>query len=272
MSGGKRSDLRRFYTALYHAFIHPSTFSDVDGQYVGMDGEVHTAEQFVKYADFSGWDVYRSQLPLFAMLFPDRASDFVQSLIADRQQSGWLPRWSVANGHTGVSPGDPADIAIASAYALGAREFDAQAALEAMVHGATEYGASPNGGLRRAAGPGRVSGSRLRAARAQRGVEHARAWRRGTGSPTRRRRARSSTRSPTSRSHGSRRRAATRRPTRRSRSARATGATSSTSARDGFSRDSRAGCLPPPGRRAPRGSPRATAPNTRGLRLRTWPA
>ena len=147
VSGGKKSDLHRFYTALYHAFVHPSTFSDVNGQYMGMDGEVHTAEQFVKYGDFSGWDVYRSQLPLFAMLFPDRASDFVQSLIADRQQSGWLPRFSIASGHTGVSPGDPADIAIASAYALGAREFDAGAALEAMVHGATSYGTSPNGGF-----------------------------------------------------------------------------------------------------------------------------
>jgi predicted alpha-1,2-mannosidase len=147
VSGGKQSDLRRFYTALYHAFIHPSTFSDANGQYMGMDGEVHTAENFVKYADFSGWDVYRSQLPLFAMLFPDRASDFVQSLIADREQSGWLPRWSVANGQTGVTPGDPADIAIASAYALGAREFDQGAAMEAMVHGATEYGISANAGF-----------------------------------------------------------------------------------------------------------------------------
>ena len=147
VSGGKRSDLRRFYTALYHCFIHPSTFSDVNGEYPGMDGEVHTAERFVKYADFSGWDVYRSQIPLLAILFPDRASDFVQSLIADWRESGWLPRASVANGHAGVGPGDPADLAIAGAYALGARNFDQAAALEAMVHGATQYGASPNGGF-----------------------------------------------------------------------------------------------------------------------------
>jgi predicted alpha-1,2-mannosidase len=146
VSGGKRSDVRRFYTALYHTFTHPSTFSDVNGEYVGMDGEVHTAEGFVKYADFSGWDVYRTQIPLLAMLFPDRASDLVASLLADWRESGWLPRWSVANGHTGVSPGDPADPAIASAYALGATDFDQAAALEAMVQGATQTGTSPNGG------------------------------------------------------------------------------------------------------------------------------
>jgi predicted alpha-1,2-mannosidase len=147
VSGGKRLDLRRFYSALYHAFIHPSTFSDANGQYIGMDGEVHTAEGFTKYADFSGWDVYRSQIPLLAMLFPDRASDFVQSLIADQRESGWFPRLSIANGHTGISPGDPADPAIAGAYAFGADDFDQAAALEAMLHGATQYGTSLNGGF-----------------------------------------------------------------------------------------------------------------------------
>ena len=146
VSGGKPAHTRRFYTALYHALLHPSTFSDANGEYIGMDGQVHLAEGFTKYTDFAGWDVYRSQIPLLAMLFPDRASDIVQSLIADWRESGWLPRFSVANGHTGVSPGDPADSVIASTYALGARDFDQAAAFQAMVQGATEYGASANGG------------------------------------------------------------------------------------------------------------------------------
>jgi predicted alpha-1,2-mannosidase len=144
VGGGKGDDMRRFYTALYHAFLHPSTFSDANGEYIGMDQEVHQAAGFVKYADFSGWDVYRSQIQLLAMLFPDQASDIVQSLIADWRESGWLPRWSVANGHTGVSPGDPAAPVIASAYALGARDFDQAAAMEALIKGGTTVGVSPN--------------------------------------------------------------------------------------------------------------------------------
>jgi predicted alpha-1,2-mannosidase len=144
VSGGKGGDVRRFYTALYHSLLHPSTFSDANGEYMGMDQEVHQANGFVKYSDFSGWDVYRSQIPLLAMLFPDRASDVVQSLIADATESGWLPRWSVANGHTGVSPGDPAAPTIAGAYALGARDFDQQAALQALVKGGSSTGVSPN--------------------------------------------------------------------------------------------------------------------------------
>ena len=70
VSGGRRRDRRVFATSLYHALLEPSVFSDRDGRYRGMDGRVHRARGFVKYADISGWDVYRSQTQLMAMLFP----------------------------------------------------------------------------------------------------------------------------------------------------------------------------------------------------------
>ena len=143
VSGGTAEQRRTFYTALYHALLQPRTFSDVDGRYAGMDGDVHRARGFVKYADFSGWDVYRTQVPLLALLAPRRASDLVRSLLADQAQSGWLPKWAFADQHTGVMTGDPADPTIASAWALGARRFDPRAALRAMVHGATTPGADP---------------------------------------------------------------------------------------------------------------------------------
>ena len=62
------------------------------------------------------------------------------SLVADAEQSGYLPKWSQANTHTHVMVGDPADPLIADAYAFGARDFDTAAALSAMVKGATVYG------------------------------------------------------------------------------------------------------------------------------------
>lgn len=141
ISGGTDAQRTMFETALYHAFVQPRTFSDVNGDYAGMDGNVHVARGFTMYADFSGWDVYRTQVPLLALLMPDRASDLVRSLLADYQQSGWLPKWSFADQHTAVMTGDPADPAIATAYALGARDFDTTLALQAMVHGATAVGA-----------------------------------------------------------------------------------------------------------------------------------
>jgi predicted alpha-1,2-mannosidase len=145
VSGGSRRHLDTFYTALYHAFIAPRTFSDVDGAYLGMDGLAHRARHRIQYADFSGWDTYRSQIQLLSLLVPQRAADMIRSLLADAEQSGCLPRWSYANGQSMTMVGDSADPIIASAAAFGAGDFDRHAALAAMVKGATEPCRSPNG-------------------------------------------------------------------------------------------------------------------------------
>ena len=146
VGGGTVRDRRTFYTALYHALLEPSVFSDDNGSYMGMDGRVHTLPPgHLQYANFSEWDVYRSEIPLVAMLYPARASDMVQSLLNDAAQSGWLPKWPVADGQTNVMNGDSADPIIADAYAFGARSFDTTAALAAMVKGATQSGIGTNG-------------------------------------------------------------------------------------------------------------------------------
>ena len=146
VAGGSGSDRRTLYTDLYHALVTPRTFSDENGEYIGMDGSVHDAGSRIQYADFSGWDVYRSDFALLAMLLPGRTSDIVSSLLADAQESGCLPKWSLANGQTMEMIGDPADPAIASAAAFGALRFDTASALEAMVDGATQPCRSPNNG------------------------------------------------------------------------------------------------------------------------------
>jgi predicted alpha-1,2-mannosidase len=145
VSGGPERLLDSFYTALYHAFLAPRTFNDVNGLYPGMDGRVHRARHRSQYADFSGWDVYRTQVQLLSILVPDRASDMVGSLLADAEQSGCLPRWPYANGQSMTMVGDSADPYIASAAAFGATGFDRAAALAAMVKGASEPCASANG-------------------------------------------------------------------------------------------------------------------------------
>ncbi len=143
--GGTGRDLRTYYTALYHVFLSPRTFSDVDGRYIGMDGQIQEAVGRAQYADFSGWDIYRSQIPLLAMLMPRRTSELVDSLLADAQQSGCLPRWPYANGQSMTMVGDPSDPIIASAAAFGADRFDTEAALAAMVKGASQRCATPDG-------------------------------------------------------------------------------------------------------------------------------
>ncbi len=145
VSGGPKPLLDTFYTALYHAFLAPRTFSDVGGAYPGMDGLIHRAPGRIQYADFSGWDVYRSEVPLLALLVPKRAGEMMRSLLADAEQSGCLPRWPYANGQSMTMVGDSADPILAAAAAFGAGAFDRRAALAAMVRGATEPCRSANG-------------------------------------------------------------------------------------------------------------------------------
>lgn len=138
IEGGTESQQRVFYTALYHSLLHPSTFSDVNGDYVGFDNQIHQAKGRVQYANYSGWDIYRSQVQLITILFPKIASDMAQSLVNDDEQGGGLPIWPVANDESSVMVGDPSDLILASIYAFGGHDFDVRAAIAAMLKGADD--------------------------------------------------------------------------------------------------------------------------------------
>ncbi len=145
VSGGSPRMRALFYTSLYHALLEPSTLSDADGSYRGMDGRLHSAGGAVQYTDISGWDVYRTQIPLLAMLAPKRASDLAASLLRDARQSGCLPRWPYTDQQTNVMTGDPSAPILASTYAFGARGFDAREALARMVNAARRSCHTQNG-------------------------------------------------------------------------------------------------------------------------------
>ncbi len=144
VSGGDASDRRVFYSALYRSFLHPNTFNDVNGEYRGFDNRVHVAQGFTVYANYSGWDIYRTEVQLLALVQPKVAGDMVQSLVVDAAQGGALPVWPVANDEACQMVGSPACPIIADAYAFGARGFDAKAALVAMLKGATVPGVHCN--------------------------------------------------------------------------------------------------------------------------------
>ncbi|MBY8882080.1 GH92 family glycosyl hydrolase [Streptomyces sp. PLK6-54] len=138
-------ELKTFYTALYHSLLHPNTFNDADGRYIGFDGRIRTLPAgHAQYTNFSDWDTYRSLAPLQAMLFPRQAGDMAQSLVNDAQQSGWWPRWPLANSATGQMSGDNSVPLIADLYAYGARGFDLKRALTYLVKGATSVDPDPH--------------------------------------------------------------------------------------------------------------------------------
>jgi len=139
ISGGTDAQRTTFYTALYHALLHPNLFSDVDGRYAGFDGAVHSVEgrQKAQYANFSGWDVYRSQLQLVTLLDRQRGADIAQSLFNQATQNGgdW-DRWTHNTGATHVMEGDAAASAVGAIDAFGGTGFDAGAALASLLKAA----------------------------------------------------------------------------------------------------------------------------------------
>jgi predicted alpha-1,2-mannosidase len=140
ISGGSTSEQELFYTSIYHSLIHPNVFSDTNGQYMGFDNQPHSVAlpQKDQYANYSSWDIYHSQVQLSALIAPQQMSDSAQSMINDAaQNSGMLPKWSLANGESYVMVGDPADGIIAGYYAFGAQTFDTATALKVMVTEAT---------------------------------------------------------------------------------------------------------------------------------------
>ncbi|TCO57295.1 GH92 family glycosyl hydrolase [Actinocrispum wychmicini] len=139
VTGGTTDRKTTFYTALYHSLLQPNVFSDVDGRYTGFDGRVHTADKgHAMYTNFSGWDIYRSEAQLLALIAPNEMSDIARSMIAYAEQGGSWDRWTVANGYSGVMVGDPYHVIVSTAYAFGAKDFDAGKALLLMLRGATQ--------------------------------------------------------------------------------------------------------------------------------------
>jgi predicted alpha-1,2-mannosidase len=125
--GGSDGELTSFYTALYHAQLHPNVFTDVDGRYLGFDGQPHVAAGRTQYANFSLWDTYKAQNQLLALIQPRRYREMLLSLLANAREGGRLPRWSEHNIDPAHMSGDPAIQTVTDGYCRGLLE-PAQAA------------------------------------------------------------------------------------------------------------------------------------------------
>lgn len=132
---GSRETKENFYTAMYHAFINPTTYMDVDGAYRGLDQNIHRAAGFTNYTTFSLWDTYRALHPLFNLIQPRRNADMIQSMLAHYTQSAqhMLPVWSHYANENWCMIGYHSVSVIADAIIKGNAPFDAQQALDACV-------------------------------------------------------------------------------------------------------------------------------------------
>jgi predicted alpha-1,2-mannosidase len=139
-TGTGKDALTIFYSSLYRSLFHPNVVSDRNGEYAGMDGQTHTVPkgQGAEYGNFSGWDVYRSQLQLVTLVEPTVGADIAQSLLNQANENGGVwDRWTHGAGATHVMTGDPGHAAVPTIYAFGGTSFDASGALASMVKAAT---------------------------------------------------------------------------------------------------------------------------------------
>ncbi|MBG6235554.1 putative alpha-1,2-mannosidase [Pedobacter sp. CAN_A7] len=129
-------DKVNFYTAMYHTFINPTTYNDVNGEYKGLDQDTHKAEGFTNYTTFSLWDTYRALHPLFNIIQPKRNGDMVASMMAHYDQSTlkMLPIWSHYANENWCMSGYHSVSVVADAILKGTYTGDAEAALQACIN------------------------------------------------------------------------------------------------------------------------------------------
>lgn len=147
IQGGTLEQKKVFYTALYHTMIDPRIINDVDGHYPGGDGKAHLNPAFKKRTIFSGWDVFRSQMPLQTIINPSLVNDQINSLItlAGEKNKNYLERWELLNSYSGCMFGNPAVSVITDAYAKGIRNYDVKKAYELSVGSVEKFGNGDKG-------------------------------------------------------------------------------------------------------------------------------
>ncbi len=131
-----QTQLKTFYTALYHTMIAPNLFMDVDGQYRGVDKKIHAAKAFDNYTVFSLWDTFRAAHPLYTIIDRKRTLDFIKTFLAQYREGGRLPVWELSANETDTMIGYHAVSVIADAATKGIVDFDLDLALAAMKHSA----------------------------------------------------------------------------------------------------------------------------------------
>lgn len=144
VSGGSLSQMKTFYTALYHTIIVPNINMDVDHRYRGRDNKIHTASDFTNYSVFSLWDTYRAAHPLYTIIDRARTLDYLKTFLAQYSEGGRLPVWELASNETDCMIGYHSVPVIVDAAVKGIDKFDKKLALEAMIKSATwdHYGLS----------------------------------------------------------------------------------------------------------------------------------
>lgn len=137
VEGGTDDQKTVFYTALYHALVHPNILQDVNGQYPAMESsEIKTTKEN-RYTVFSLWDTYRNVHQLMTLVYPERQIQMMHTMIDMYKEHGWFPKWELYGRESYTMEGDPSIPVIVDAWFKGLKDFDVNTAYEAMYKSAT---------------------------------------------------------------------------------------------------------------------------------------
>lgn len=168
INGGTEEQKTVFYTALYHALIHPNILDDVNGEYPLMEfgnpeavnsnkiatgrngqaqvkmrargvGRVPTGQH--RYTVFSLWDTCRNLHQLLTLVYPEKQIDMARSVVSMYREWGWMPKWELYGRETFTMEGDPVIPMLTDTYLKGLTDFDIATAYEAFLKSADTPGA-----------------------------------------------------------------------------------------------------------------------------------
>lgn len=142
---------RIFYSALYHTALSPYLYSDSDGGYRTMMGDVARDEnkEYTCYTVYSLWDTFRALHPLYTLIDADRNQAYIRSMLAKYKECGILPKWELGSSETTCMIGAHAVSVIADAICKGQTDFDVPLALEACIRATSSRRDLVNSGLSR---------------------------------------------------------------------------------------------------------------------------
>ncbi|MBR4130031.1 MAG: GH92 family glycosyl hydrolase [Bacteroidaceae bacterium] len=127
-----------FYTGLYHVLMQPNTISDVDGRYMDTNFEIKQMPKGQSYhSTFSLWDTFRAAHPLYTLLYPNIAVQFVRDMVLHHETYGYLPIWDLWGQDNYCMIGNHAIPVVADAIMSELPGLDVERAYKAMVESST---------------------------------------------------------------------------------------------------------------------------------------
>jgi predicted alpha-1,2-mannosidase len=133
-----------FYTALYHSLLHPSIINDVNGEYPAyITKQIKKTVHRNQYHIFSLWDTYRTVHPLLTLVYPEKQTEILRTMVDMVETGGHLPFWELGADDSYVMHGDPCANVIGDSYAKGLRDFDIKSVYKAMKEIALDKNNNP---------------------------------------------------------------------------------------------------------------------------------